>query len=137
MYRIGIAAFAALSLASLVGCIAVQEEDESVVGVAPSALEFVNALNPNALNPNALNPYLNTCYNEVNRDHARSLCRDCAAGHLSSSGTAQPCGMINIVGSCDSACEPLKQRGMYYPSCATDLDSNVDSTTKVITVFLP
>ncbi|WP_438040708.1 hypothetical protein [Sorangium sp. So ce128] len=54
MYRIGIAAFAALSLASLVGCIAVQEEDESVVGVAPSALEFVNALNPNALNPNAL-----------------------------------------------------------------------------------
>jgi hypothetical protein len=273
MYRIGTAALAALSFASLVGCIAVQEEEEGVVGIAPSALEFVNALNPNALNPNALNPnaldpsalspaalgaiqapdaggdlsrqllryvvscafdasqsfsfswtdsegtvhdevywgllglapqwatstlnppkqqfisaclasrtnwygasvtissrgdpsainktdspelstytrlegafwgnlfapspYLNACYNEANRDHARSLSRDCAAGHLDGSGPAQPCGMINIVGSCDSACEPLKQRGMYYPSCASNVNGTVDSTAKVITVFLP
>ncbi|WP_437529313.1 hypothetical protein WME79_47495 [Sorangium sp. So ce726] len=265
------------------GCVAAQEEEESVVGVAPSALEFVNALNPNALNPNALNPnalnpnalnpnalnpnalspaalsaiqapdaagalsrqllryvvscaldasqsfsfswtdsegtvhdevywgiiglatqwetsalghpkqqfisaclasrtnwygasvtissrgdhgaldktdkpelstytrlegafwgnlfapspYLNACYHEANRDRARSQSRDCAAGHLGDSGAVQPCGIINIVGSCDSACEPLKQRGMYYPRCASNVNGTVDWTTKVITVFLP
>ncbi|WP_437547636.1 hypothetical protein WME97_46915 [Sorangium sp. So ce367] len=283
MDRIGIAGVAALSLASLVGCVAVQEEEEDSLGVAPSALEHNNALNPNALNPNALNPnalnpnalnpnalnpgalspaalsairdpgaagalsrqllsymvgcaftslqsfsfswtdssgtvrneqywgiiglapdwstsplgpqrqqwvsaclasrtnwygvpvtissrardsvidktdtpelttytrlegafwgnlfapspYLNACYDEANRDHARSLSRDCAAGHLGSSGAPEPCGMINIVGSCDSVCEPLRPRGMYFPSCGNNPTGNAESAPKVITVFLP
>ncbi|WP_437589634.1 hypothetical protein [Sorangium sp. So ce1000] len=283
MYRISIAGFVALSLALLVGCIAVQEEEEGSVGVAPSALEFVNALNPNALNPNALNPnalnpnalnpnaldpsalspaalsaiqnpgvagdlsrqflsyvvgcaftssqsfsfswtdssgtvhnevywgiiglvpswstkplgqndqqwisaclasrtnwygvsvtissrgshpaidktdtpelstytqmegafwgnlfapspYLNACYDEANRSHARSLLRDCAAGHLDSGGAVQQCGMLSIRGTCTSYCQQLNTRGMYYPSCVNNLTGSPESTTRVITVFLP
>ncbi|WP_437896771.1 hypothetical protein [Sorangium sp. So ce124] len=293
MYRISIAGFVALSLALLVGCIAVQEEEEGSVGVAPNALEFVNALNPNALNPNALNPnalnpnalnpnalnpnalnpnalnpnalspaaltaiqdpgaagdlsrqllnytvgcaflpsqsfsfswtdrsgtvineeyrgiiglapdwstkplgvpeqqwisaclasrtnwygvsvtissrgtpsaidktgtlelttyprlegafwgnlfapspYLNACYDEANRSHSRSLMRDCAAGHLTSSGAIQQCGMLSIRGPCSPYCQQLNTNGMYYPSCVNNLTGSPDSTTRAITVFLP
>jgi hypothetical protein len=283
MYRISIAGFAALSLASLVGCIAVQEEEEGSVGVALSALEFINALNPNALNPNALNPnalnpnalnpnalnpnalspaalsaiqdpgaagalsrqllsyvvgcaftssqsfsfswtdgsgtvhnevywgiiglasdwstkplglteqqwvsaclasrtnwygvsvtissrgtpsaldktgtlelttythmegafwgnlftsspYLNACYDDANRSYARSLSRECAAGHLDSGGAVQQCGMISIRGSCAAYCQQLNTNGMYYPSCVNNLTGIPESTTRVITVFLP
>ncbi|WP_437914003.1 hypothetical protein WME73_48155 [Sorangium sp. So ce302] len=283
MYRISIADFAALLLVSLVGCVAVQEEEEDSLGVALSALEFVNALNPNALNPNALNPnalnpnalnpnalnpnalspaalsairdpgaagdlsrqllsyvvgcafppsqsfsfswtdgsgtvhneeyrgiiglvpdwstkplglmdqqwisaclasrtnwygvsvtissrgtpsaidktgtlelttythlegafwgnlfapspYLNACYDEANRDHARSLLRDCAAGHLTSGGAVQQCGMLSIRGSCAAYCQQLNTNGMYYPSCVNNLTGIPESTTRVITVFLP
>ncbi|WP_437812590.1 hypothetical protein [Sorangium sp. So ce1078] len=283
MYRISTADFAALALVFLVSCVTDQEEEEGSVGIAPSALEYLNALNPNALNPNALNPnalnpnalspnalnpnalspaalsairapgaegdlsrqllsyvvgcaftpaqsfsfswtddsgtvrndvywgliglvpswsdkplgqtdqqwisaclasrtnwygtsvtissrathpaidktgapelstytrqegafwgnvfapspYLNVCYNAANRDHARSLARECAAGHLDDSGAVQECGMIRIVGSCDSYCLPLNQRGMYYPSCVNNVTGSPDATTRVITVFLP
>ncbi|WP_438006781.1 hypothetical protein WME89_50925 [Sorangium sp. So ce321] len=282
MYRISTADFAALSLVFLVSCVADQEEEEGFVGLAPNALEYLNALNPNALNPNALNPnalnpnalnpnalnpnalspsavmaimdpgeagvlsrqllsyvvgcaftptqsfrfswidrwgavhdeeyrgiigmaptwstrplgqtdqqwvtaclasrtnwygvsvtissraalsvidktgtaelstytqqegafwgnlfgpspYLNACYHEPNRSHSRSLQRDCAAGHLGSSGTVHECGPIHIVGSCASYCMPLNTAGMYYPSCASSLAGSVTSSTKVITVFL-
>ncbi|WP_437905846.1 hypothetical protein WME95_47760 [Sorangium sp. So ce327] len=254
------------------GCISAQEEEEGSVGVAPSALEFVNALNPNALNPNArsanalsanalssaalsairdpgaagdlsrqlLNyvvgcaflpsqsfsfswldgsgkvhnevywgiiclvpdwstkaldlynqqwisaclasrtnwygvsvtissrgtpsaldkagtpeltaytrlegafwgnlfvpsPYLNACNDEANRSYVRSLMRECAAGHLTSGGAVQQCGMISIRGSCASYCEALNTNGMYYPSCVNNLTGSQESTSRVITVFL-
>lgn len=283
MYRISTADFAALALVFLVSCVTDQEEQEGFVGIAPSALEYLNALNPNALNPNALNPnalnpnalnpnalnpgalspnalsaiqapgaagdlsrqllsyvvgcaftpaqsfgfswtdgsgtvrnevywgiiglvpswrdkplgqndqewisaclasrtnrygvsvtissrgshpaidktdtpelatytrmegafwgnvfapspYLNACYNDANRDHARLLARECAAGHLDGSGAAQPCGMISIRGTCTSYCQQLNLRGMYYPSCVNNLTGTPESTTRVITVFLP
>ncbi|KYF85706.1 hypothetical protein BE20_38440 [Sorangium cellulosum] len=283
MYRISTADFAALALVFLVSCVTDQGEEEGPVGIAPNALEYLNAMNPNALNPNALNPnalnpnalsqnalspgalspaalsaiqdpgaagdlsrqllsyvvgcaltpaqsfrfswtdgagtvrhevywgliglvpswidkplgqtdqqwisaclasrtnwygvsvtissrashpaidktdspelasytrmegafwgnlfaptpYLNACYNAANRDHARSLARECAAGHLDASGAAQPCGMISIRGTCDSYCQQLNMRGMYYPSCVNNLTGSPDSTTRVITVFLP
>ncbi|WP_437599479.1 hypothetical protein [Sorangium sp. So ce590] len=283
MYRISTADFAALALVFLVSCVTDQEEQEGFVGIAPNALEYLNALNPNALNPNALNPnalnpnalnpnalnpgalspaalsaiqapgeagdlsrqllsyvvgcaftpaqsfsfswtdgsgmvrneeywgliglvpswsdkplghndqqwlsaclasrtnwygasvtissrgshsaidktdspelstytrmegafwgnlfapspYLNACFNEANRDHARSLARECAAGHLDGSGAAIPCGMISIRGTCHSYCQQLNLRGMYYPSCVNNLTGIPESTTRVITVFLP
>ncbi|KYG08649.1 hypothetical protein BE21_22500 [Sorangium cellulosum] len=283
MYRISTADFAALALVFLVSCVTDQGEEEGPVGIAPNALEYLNALNPNALNPNALNPnalnpnalslnalspgalspaalsaiqdpgaagdlsrqllsyvvgcaltpaqsfrfswtdgagtvrhevywgliglvpswidkplgqidqqwisaclasrtnwygvsvtissrashpaidktdtpelalytrmegafwgnlfapspYLNACYNAANRDHARSLARECAAGHIDGSGVVQECGTIRILGSCDSYCQQLNQRGMYYPSCVNNLTGSPDSTTRVITVFLP
>ncbi|WP_438006782.1 hypothetical protein WME89_50930 [Sorangium sp. So ce321] len=80
-------------------------------------------------------PYLNACHDEVS--HARSLSRECAAGHLDDGGGVQECGMIHIVGLCDSHCLPLNQRGMYYPSCVNNLTGNPEATTRVITVFLP
>ncbi|WP_437608744.1 hypothetical protein WMF20_48300 [Sorangium sp. So ce834] len=85
----------------------------------------------------ASTPYLNACYNAANRDHARSLARECAAGHLDAGGAAQPCGMISIRGTCDSYCQQLNTRGMYYPSCVNHLTGSPESTTRVITVFLP
>ncbi|WP_437484193.1 hypothetical protein WME75_44345 [Sorangium sp. So ce1014] len=283
MYRISTADFAALALVFLVSCVTDQEEQEGFVGIAPNALEYLNALNPNALNPNALNPnalnpnalnpnalnpgalspaalsaiqapgeagdlsrqllsyvvgcafssaqsftfswtddsgtvrneeywgliglaqkwrdkplgqtdqqwisaclasrtnwygasvtissrgihsaidksstpelstytrqegafwgnlftaspYLKACYNEANRDHARSLNRECAAGHLDGSGAAQECGMIHVLGPCDSRCLPLNQQGVYYPGCGDDVIGGPGWTSTVITVFLP
>ncbi|XYH97663.1 hypothetical protein ACMHYB_59575 [Sorangium sp. So ce1128] len=85
----------------------------------------------------APSPYLNACYNAANRDYVRSLARECAAGHLDTSGAVQPCGMISIRGTCDSYCQQLNLRGMYYPSCVNNLTGSPDSTTRVITTFLP
>ncbi|WP_437755557.1 hypothetical protein [Sorangium sp. So ce1389] len=80
-------------------------------------------------------PYLHACHDDA--DHARSVSRACAAGHLDEGGDVEECGMIHIVGPCDSHCLPLNQRGMYYPSCVNNLTGSPDATTKVITVFLP
>ncbi|WP_437755555.1 hypothetical protein [Sorangium sp. So ce1389] len=85
----------------------------------------------------ASSPYLNACYNSVNRGYVRSLGRECAAGHLDDAGNVQDCAPIRILGSCDSYCLPLNLRGMYYPSCVSNLTGSPDSTTKVLTVYLP
>ncbi|WP_438025978.1 hypothetical protein [Sorangium sp. So ce233] len=80
-------------------------------------------------------PYLNACHDDIS--HARSLSRVCAAGHLDGRGDALDCGMIRVLGPCDSHCLPLNQRGKYYPSCVNNLTGNPDATTRVITVYLP
>ncbi|MGK4008871.1 hypothetical protein WMF31_40070 [Sorangium sp. So ce1036] len=81
-------------------------------------------------------PYLHACYHEPNRDYARSMLRECAAGHLGAGGSVAECGLIRILGSCDSHCLPLNPSGQYYPTCVDNLTGPPDATTKVVTVFL-
>lgn len=80
------------------------------------------------------NPWLCACNYGPNRDHARSLLRDCAAGHLNEAQQVERCGMIQIVGDCQEHCDPLQPDGHYRPSCWSWLPWL--STSKVITVFL-
>ncbi|WP_437995676.1 hypothetical protein WMF26_31150 [Sorangium sp. So ce185] len=88
-------------------------------------------------------PYLHACYSPAGVTRARAMERDCAAGHLSvdpvtGATTAQPCGTLAIVGSCDAVCNQVNADGGYYTGC---LDQPVVSpsarTSSVITSFLP
>ncbi|WP_437991658.1 hypothetical protein [Sorangium sp. So ce145] len=45
--------------------------------------------------------------------------------------------MLSIRGSCTAYCQQLNTNGMYYPSCVNNLTGIPESTTRVITVFLP
>ncbi len=81
------------------------------------------------------NPAVYACHNDSNRDHSRFLLRDCAAGHLDSSGEAEDCGPVHILGSCDDYCEPLDAAGLYHPSCAKEIGGA--ATANVVTTFLP
>jgi hypothetical protein len=81
------------------------------------------------------NPAVYACYNETNRDHSRSLLRDCAAGHINSSGEAEECGPMHILGSCDDYCAPLDEAGLYHPSCSREIGGA--ATAHVVTTFLP
>jgi hypothetical protein len=65
----------------------------------------------------AATPYLRACYTTSNVANSRSYKRDCAAGHLNADGTISPCGMIQILGPCESYCKTLNGAGQYYPDC--------------------
>ncbi|WP_437645617.1 hypothetical protein [Sorangium sp. So ce362] len=75
-------------------------------------------------------PYLRACYNEANVEASRAARRDCAAG---SGDEAEPCGMIEIVGSCQDHCSKLHPPGQYYKDCD---DPDSDKTRYVITTAL-
>lgn len=81
-------------------------------------------------------PYLHACYYEPNRSYARTMLRECAAGHLDADGRVLECGIIRILGACEDHCLPLNPRGMYYPTCANNLSGPPAPATKVITVFI-
>lgn len=62
-------------------------------------------------------PYLRACYTEANVANSRAAQRDCAAGQVDPAGGILPCGMIEIVGSCDDLCSTLHPPGQYYRDC--------------------
>jgi hypothetical protein len=84
----------------------------------------------------AATPALFACNVPANAVHARSLQRDCAAGHLGSLGETEECGIIAIVGACDDVCGPTTNAG-YHVSCASDPADETTSTLQVITTYLP
>lgn len=79
-------------------------------------------------------PRLYACNYGPNKGYARSLLRDCAAGHLNELLQEESCGMIEIVGDCQLHCDPLHPNGVYRSNCWAS-DPSL-STTQVITVFL-
>jgi len=83
-------------------------------------------------------PSLSACYVPGTEAGARADYRDCAAGHINAdTGQVETCGLIEIVGSCDAACDSLNSDG-YHPACGApspDLPST-EKTKYVITVFL-
>ena len=83
-------------------------------------------------------PWLKACHYGPNVEHSRELLRDCAAGHLDANGNILECGIIDIVGSCQAACDPLDLSGLLHPNCFEDPNASTKvKTDKVITIFLP
>jgi hypothetical protein len=77
-------------------------------------------------------PAVYACDDPTDDTHSRSLSRECAAGHVGTSGALESCGIIQRVGSCDDRCAPLAADS-FHPSCAPPGGA---STSRVITVFL-
>jgi hypothetical protein len=83
-------------------------------------------------------PWLKACHYGPNVTHSRELLRDCAAGHLEPNGSIQECGIIDIVGSCDTACDSLDTPHLFHPKCFEDPNAALKvKTGQVITIFLP
>jgi hypothetical protein len=83
-------------------------------------------------------PWLKACHFGPNVTRSRELLRDCAAGHLGPNGSIQECGIIGIVGSCDTACDSLDTSNLFHPKCFEDPSAATKvKTTQVITIFLP
>jgi hypothetical protein len=83
-------------------------------------------------------PWLKACHYGPNISHSRKGLRDCAAGHQGADGNGQECGMIDIVGSCDIACDSLDTSGWFRPICFEDPNAATKvKTSHVITIFLP
>ena len=80
-------------------------------------------------------PAVYACYITPNVAHSRSLLRDCAAGHVDSSGNVVDCGPVQVLGDCASYCAPLDAAGLYYPSCAATVGGT--PIPNVVTTFLP
>ncbi|MDI1451977.1 hypothetical protein [Polyangium sp. 6x1] len=82
-------------------------------------------------------PYLHACVYVPNTDYARSVQRDCAAGHVGAAGI-ESCGLIERRGSCDAVCDSLDPNNGFRPKCVYDATvSPPRKTTEVVTVFLP
>ncbi|WP_437477591.1 hypothetical protein WME75_28600 [Sorangium sp. So ce1014] len=88
-------------------------------------------------------PYLRACYSPAGVARARTLQRDCAAGHLdvnpgTGASTTQACGPIAIVGSCDTVCSGVSNNGGFYSQCLENpAISSTVRTDQVVTSFLP
>lgn len=82
-------------------------------------------------------PFINACYNTATVSNSRAWKRDCAAGHPTSGGQIQECGMIRIVGSCSSVCQTLNGAGQYYPSCVERPGIATTTIKLVVTTGLP
>jgi hypothetical protein len=77
-------------------------------------------------------PQVFACHYSPNDENSRGHLRDCAAGHINSQGDLEPCGIIQLVGTCETLCSQPSNDVKYYPSC-----SGPTPTTRPITVFLP
>ncbi|WP_234022651.1 hypothetical protein [Sorangium cellulosum] len=87
-------------------------------------------------------PHLRACYDSRFADHARSLKRDCAAGHLAAdpatgATVAQACGPIALMGSCSTICDATSDSTYYYRCLDNPAISSWARTEVVITSFLP
>ncbi|MDI1432900.1 hypothetical protein QHF89_25605 [Polyangium sorediatum] len=81
--------------------------------------------------------YLHSCYNSATVAHSRSKYRACAAGHLNPDNSVVECGIIDIVGPCDTVCEPVNGETGAYPSCIRKPDQDPAMTEHIITTALP
>ncbi len=82
----------------------------------------------------AASPYARACYSQSTVSNSRSHLRDCAAGHLNPDQTISTCGMIDIVGACETMCTGLNGGGQYYPDCT---DPVYGSISRMVTTALP
>jgi hypothetical protein len=78
-------------------------------------------------------PYLRACHSGPNAAHSRAAQRDCATGHLEAAGGTTPCGMIQLMGSCEDRCV-FHSPNQYYLHCD---DPGFGRTQYPITVALP
>ncbi len=92
-------------------------------------------------------PAVFACNNSLGKGYARAHLRVCAAGRpdADGDGEVEECGILHIVGSCATYCQPLDLLGLYHPLCVSNLGgngllgpllSNSTATTTAITVFL-
>jgi hypothetical protein len=90
-------------------------------------------------------PAVYACNNSLGKGYARYRFRECAAGHVDDDGNIEECGILQIVGSCLTHCQPIDLFGLYHPRCVSDLAghgllapylSNPTASTSTITVFL-
>jgi len=82
-------------------------------------------------------PFLHSCYNSATVAHSRAHLRACAAGHLNPDNSVVECGIIDIVGPCDTVCEPVSEATGAYPSCIRKPDQDPAMTEHIITTALP
>lgn len=80
-------------------------------------------------------PTAYACFDPANMDHARQAQRSCAAGHVDAQGAVTPCGVIQIVGSCEDFCQSDHPQRGYYRKCSPT-GAAPDRERNVITVFL-
>ncbi|MDC0741260.1 hypothetical protein [Polyangium mundeleinium] len=81
--------------------------------------------------------YLHSCYNSAMVAYSRTHSRDCAAGHLNPDNSVVECGIIDIVGPCDTVCEPVNDETGAFPSCIRKPDQDPAVTEHIITTALP
>jgi hypothetical protein len=83
-------------------------------------------------------PALYACHVAADDDNSRSYLRDCAVGHLDpTTGAVTPCGMIQLLGTCDELCVPL-DGAPGSPGCWSDpANPRQTGTLQPITVVLP
>lgn len=83
-------------------------------------------------------PAIYACYNGATVANSRAWYRDCATGHLREDGTIEECGIIDVVGPCNTVCASLNGGGQYYPFCVEKPYSAGNANTKlVVTTALP
>ncbi|WP_437670102.1 hypothetical protein [Sorangium sp. So ce131] len=87
-------------------------------------------------------PFLRSCHSPPGVTRARSLQRDCAAGHLATdpatgATVTQACGPIALAGSCDTLCATVASDGSYSKCLENPAISSSARTEVVITSFLP
>jgi hypothetical protein len=79
-------------------------------------------------------PYVRACYTDENVAYSRAAQRDCAAGRVGAEGRLEPCGIIEIVGSCGDICRKFSSSMQLYRDC---IDPVYGRTDTVITTALP
>jgi hypothetical protein len=82
-------------------------------------------------------PWLNACYDAADVANSRQYKRECATGHLNTDGSTSPCGMIKLLGDCQSYCPKINGAGQYYQSCTDQPGVSTTTTGYVITTALP
>lgn len=80
------------------------------------------------------NPHLSACYTTADVNHSKAALRECATGHVDTSGGTWPCGGIHIVGACEDRCKGLNGAGQYYPECD---DPAWGKSQNIVTTALP
>jgi hypothetical protein len=81
-------------------------------------------------------PHVYACHYSPNTTYSRLKMRDCAAGHVDPDGSITECGVIEIVGACETYCSGIDPNNYHYKSCAS-VPTFDDATTRAITVYLP
>ena len=62
-------------------------------------------------------PWVRSCGVGANAANSRLWHRDCAAGHPDGNGGTTQCGIMDIVGDCETVCDPLDTNNKYYAQC--------------------
>jgi hypothetical protein len=79
-------------------------------------------------------PEAYSCHDAGTVTFARQHQRACAAGHLDEQGQVVPCGIVQILGSCDEICAKEQPKYGYYRKC--DAGGSSGQKDEVVTVFL-
>jgi len=109
-----------------------------VLSGAPELVDFPNVEGAFWGNLWGSSPTIYSCYNSATVANSRAWQRDCATGHVRDDGTIEECGLIDVVGPCNTVCASLNGGGQYYPFCVEKPYSAGNANTKyVVTTSLP